>query len=62
MSPCSSSSDCFKASLQFKIEKSLGKTTPGETLLQYLNTGSTPSSGTPPVKSTTLGQTFDAQG
>ncbi len=45
MIQCSPTSDCFKASLQYKIDRSLGKTTPGETKLQYLNTSNAPTSG-----------------
>ncbi len=62
MSPCSSTSDCFKASFQYKLEKALGKTTPGETKLQWQNTSEAPARGTPPLKSADLGANFDADG
>ncbi len=62
MIQCSPTSDCFKAALDYKIDRSLGKTTPGETKLQYLNTSNAPTSSTPPVKSPALGSGFDAQG
>jgi hypothetical protein len=38
MSQCASTSDCFKASLQFKIDRSLGQATQTETKAEWQNT------------------------
>jgi len=61
MNQCSSTSDCYKASFQYKMDKTLGKTTPGETKLQWLTT-STVSSAPQSVKSPDLGTQFDGTG
>ena len=62
MSQCSPASDCFKASLQFKIDKAEGKTSPETTKSQWQVTSESQGSPTSAAKSPDRGSQFDAEG
>lgn len=63
MSQCSPTSDCFKASFQFKMDKALGKTTDNTTKAEWQALGGAPATGTTPSpKSPNLGTNFDSEG
>lgn len=62
MYQCSPTSDCFKASLQFKIDKATGKTSQNASKAQWDASSGTPASDKLPVKSPNLGTNFDADG
>jgi len=62
MSQCASTTDCYKASLQYKIDKATGKTTPNETKLQWQATSIASPNARLSVKSPDLGTNFDADG
>ena len=62
MCQCSSTSDCYKASLQYKIDKATGKTSPGESKLQWQNSSGATASAPSSAKSPNLGTNFDADG
>jgi len=62
MSQCSSTTDSYKASLQYKIDKATGKTIPNETKLQWEATSTASTSARPSLKSPALGTRFDADG
>ena len=62
MSPCSSTPDCYKASLQYKIDRATGKTTAGETKLQWQTANPVQTETPQSVKSPSLGTQFDRAG
>jgi len=62
MSTCSSTGDCFKASLQFKLDKATGKVSQNATKAEWQATSSTRSSPTLPAHAIYLGSTLDTAG
>lgn len=62
MSQCSSTTDCFKASLQFKIDRATGKTSQNATKAQWQAASTAPTIAAPSVKTGDLGTNFDADG
>ncbi len=62
MSQISCTSDCYKASFQYKMDKALGKTSPGETKLQWQDTSTAATAPPQSVRSPNLGTSFDADG
>jgi hypothetical protein len=60
MTQCSASGDCFKASLQFKIDKATGKVSQNATKAQWQAKESSSPEPTRKGKATDLGVNFDA--
>ena len=62
MSTCSATGDCFKASLQFKLDKATGKVSQNTTKAEWQATSPTTSSPTPPAQAIYLASNLDVAG